>query len=157
MSPKTRQRAMRSFLASLLQSDFNQHEMYELAEELTFGSFGKDLGDYLREWIRIDDLGRFKETGSYSNEPDISNSLLGTALEIIGRRKLSKKMVVQIMSLASSWVKPKNLENSGTVREIVERYMFTASQAEIAKFLNILGGEPADAYVKGISRRDRAK
>ena len=159
MSPKVRQRAMRSFLASVLQSDLNQHDMNELVDELTFGSFGRELGEFLREWIQISDLGRSKEFESYgpSNEPSTSDSLLDTALDVIGRRKLSKRMVVQLMSLASPWVSPKSLENSGTVREVVEKYMFTASPSEINKFLNILRGEPADAYVKGISRKGRGK
>jgi hypothetical protein len=148
---------MRGFLASLLQSDISQQEMYELADELSSGSFGRDLGDYLRNWIHIGEVGRDKEFDRYDEKLRGRDSMLAVAVETISRRRMSKKMVTQIMALASNWVKPSQLQASGTTKEMVEKYLLTAPLAEANKFLSILEGEPADAYMKGIARRDRAK
>lgn len=157
MNPNIRQRAKRNFLASLLQSNFSSREMLELAEELTFGNFAKELSDYIREWIHLSEIGEHRDAPGYNERPDTHASILSAALDTISRRRLSKKFVIQIMALASSWIKPSHFQTSGTAKEMIEKYLLTASPTEASKFLSILEGEPADAYLKGIVRRDRAK
>lgn len=158
MNSKARQRALRSFLASLLQSDLSIREMTELADDLSYGSFGRELADFIRDAIHVTDSERHRAPRLRNSATEASDyPALKAALSTISRRKLSKRMIIQIMSLASPWVKPANIENTDTVRDIVEQYLIVASAAEASKFLNILEGEPADAYMKGIARRERSK
>jgi hypothetical protein len=157
MNTKTRQRAMRSFLAALLQSDLTIHVIRQLADDLNFGSFGRELAEYIQEVMHLGDFDSLKDVGKHSRESAIPVSAVNSAMDIISKRKLSKKVVAQLMGLASPWMKLSQIENSGSTKEIIEKYMLLATSADVSKFLSILEGEPADAYMKGIARRNRAK
>ena len=154
MNSKARQRAMKAMLGSLLQADLTMSEIRELADDLIFGSFGKEFGEYLREMnMFLSEADRNR--GDYPSSQ--SQSMQSTAQNVIERRRLSKKVVQQLMSLASPWIKSPQLPNSGTMKELIEKYFMVAPPNEVSKFIDILHGEPADAYLKGISRRDRAR
>jgi hypothetical protein len=147
MNHKVRQRAMRSFLASLLQSNLTNAEMRELADDLTIGSFGKELGNFIQDaMLNLMDVDR-KTDYIKSDSEQIIN-----AHNIIARRRLSKSAVLQLMQLASPKLRLPQL--NGTMKDILESYFAIATPIDRDKFLSILRGEPADPYLKGISRRD---
>lgn len=152
MNSKTRQRAMRSFLAALLQSDLTKSEMDEIADGFAYGSLGTDLAQFIREAME-------QVVGPNRFEPELALPTSAETMihETILRRKMPKKSVLQLMTLASPWMKPKDIPANLSTREAVERYVRLASPPEVSKLYSILQGEPADAYMKGIARRDRAK
>lgn len=150
MNAKIRQRAMRGFLASVLQSDLTASDIHQLADELIFGTLGKELGECLLDAMPVLLESNQPKTEMHSNYPSESS-----AYEVIAKRRLSKKAVQQLMSLASPWIKSKTVPSNVGIRELIENYFMTASPSEVSKFMSILEGESADPYLKGISRRDR--
>jgi len=149
MNPKARNRAMRNFVASLLQSELTARELEDLADDLTQGPFAKELADFIREaMLNLSDISPAKKDPI----PHQLSEAAAQAFDLITRRRLSKKFVTQVMMLTSPWVKEKN-QGDSTVRELLEKYFVVASQSEAKKFLNLLQGESADPYLKGISRR----
>jgi len=151
MNQDMRRRAKRGFLASLLQSDLSTSDMLDLAEDLMYGSFGRELGEFLRESLA--GISDYSRGGQLSLAPSAQT----LALDLIGRRRMSKRSVVQLMSLASPGVGPQNFPANATMKEMIDKYFMMAPTAEIDKFISILEGEPADPYIKGIARRDRAR
>jgi hypothetical protein len=154
MNSNTHQRILRTFLALLLQSDLSIAEMQTLARELEDGSFLKELSALLREMIFY--LEERNEPGK--STPDQTNdSRKALARSIIVKRRLPRKAVAQLMMLASPGMRQDALPTSGTTGHLLEKYFSLANQFEIDKFLSILAGEPADAYIQGISQRNRVK
>jgi hypothetical protein len=152
MNPKIRQRAIRNFVAALLQSDLSLSEMHELSEDLIHGSLGRELGEFMLDaMINIPDSP--SQTSSFSSP----RSAQDLAYDLIMRRRLPKKSVLQLITLASPGIKPKHFPPNGTLRELIDKFFVYATSNEVEKFLNILEGEPADAYMKGIARRDRGR
>jgi hypothetical protein len=152
MNPKTRQRAMRGFLASLLQSDLSKFEIKEIAEDLYYGSFGRELGELIR-----DSMDMWTDADRY-NPKSIQESPSTKAIyDTIVRRRIPKRSVIQLMTLASPGLKSKQFSPNASVPELLEKFLSTATQGEIQSFSSILEGEPVDAYLKGISRRNREK
>jgi hypothetical protein len=147
MNTKTRQRAMRSFMGALLQSNMTHEELQDLADELRHGSFGKALGELICE-IAFN----LQELDNYRSEKHSAEPELEQATAIIGRRRLSKKVVQQLMTLSSPWFKTDRLPNV-TMRELLNICFGAAPHNEVDKFLSILNGEPADAYLRGIAKR----
>jgi hypothetical protein len=119
--------------------------MRELADDLTFGSFGKELGKLVRDaMLNVIDIDRNSNfTKSSSTQINAHN--------LIARRRLSKSAVLQLMQLASP--KLRLPQPNGTMKDILASYFDIASSSDKDKFLSILEGEPADPYLKGISRR----
>ncbi len=152
MNPKARQRAMRSFLGALLQSELSIREMQELSDDLMYNSFGRELGAFIRE--AMTNVPNFLHSSADFNPPIPAQEL---AYDLITRRRMSKKAVQQLMSLASPGIKQRFLSSDGTLKDLIDEYFAMASSNESQKFLRILEGEPADAYMKGIARRDRGK
>jgi hypothetical protein len=151
MNSRTRQRAFRALLGSLLQSELTISEIRNIAEECYLGSFGPDFGNFLRNAMdTLDDANNRPKT--LDEEPPTKE-----LLELVNRRRLSKKEVVQLMTLAAPKIKSNSFPPSFPMMELLERFVATATLGEIQSFLNILQGEPADAYLKGISRRNREK
>src|SRR5579862_4402606 len=149
MNSKIRRRAMRGFLASLLQSDLSEADILDLSYDLINGSFGGELGEFVRGAM----LNLSTSVGSKSEPHSAEYPTPHTVYNIIARRKLSKKAVQEMMTVASPWIRSSpNLPN-GTMRELVDRYFAIASPPETARFLNVLQGESTDPYLKGISRR----
>ncbi|MBR0838292.1 hypothetical protein JQ612_34270 [Bradyrhizobium manausense] len=152
MNPKTRQRAMRSFLASLLQSELSIAEIEEIADELYFGTFGKEVGDFMRNALNtltVTDKDKLKS----SREETLVKSINETIL----RRRLPKKAILQLITLAAPRIKSTQFSLNSTVPELLEKFMDIANPSEVKSLVSILEGEPADAYLKGIAKRNREK
>jgi hypothetical protein len=138
---------MRSFVASLLQSDLNVEDLRSLADELVRGSFSFELAETIHDVIGLTEMGRSRGNLNVAS-PDVPQ-----AYELITRRRLSKKLVSEIMLLASPWIKNQKVQGDGTVKDLLERYFAIAPSSEARTFLSLLRGESSDPYLKGISRR----
>jgi hypothetical protein len=148
MNLKARQRIMRSFLASLLQSDLDESDLRELADDLAHGDIGIEMGELIREaMLNISDIGRSKKDTSHVVPGDI------VAYDLVNQRRLPKKFVYDVMALAAPWMKTEKIPASASMRELLKHYFNNASDAERRKFLTLLQGESVDPYLKGISRR----
>lgn len=157
MNPKTRQRALRCFLGALLQSDLSPREMHEIAEAMKSGELGSHLGEMILDIIQYSEVEPQKEIETPSMEFDVRSSIIKAALDTVVKRRLSKKQVLQLMAIVSPEAASAQMRINSTVRELIARFLKTASYADAMMFLNILEGEPTDAYLKGISNRNRTK
>lgn len=149
MNQKTCQRAMRSFLASLLQSDLTPTELRQLADELMVGSFGRELGEFIEDvMLSLGDDRRLRD--------DVGKPELGweEAYEVILRRRLSKEAVLHLMAIASPQLNSQKIPSGKTLKRYLEWYAKIASSDEFSRFLSIIGGESVDPYLKGITHRD---
>lgn len=143
---------MRSFLASLLQSELSIAEIEEIADELYFGTFGKEVGDFMRNALNtltVTDKDKLKS----SREETLVKSINETIL----RRRLPKKAILQLITLAAPRIKSTQFSLNSTVPELLEKFMDIANPSEVKSLVSILEGEPADAYLKGIAKRNREK
>lgn len=143
---------MRAFLGSLLQSELSIPEIEEIAEEFYFGSFGKEVGEFLRSALNT--LGETGRNRAKSLPDDPSTKGI---YELINRRRLAKKVVLQLMHLAAPNIRPGHLPANASMLELIEKFLTIATQTEISSFLSTLQGETADAYLKGIARRSKEK
>jgi uncharacterized protein YfkK (UPF0435 family) len=149
MSPATRQRVMRSFLAALLQSDLSNNELQEVAEELARGSMMIDLRNLIYETMsRLGSVGHPKPQTERSND-------LTEAYKIISSRRFSKKTVMELMKVASPELPSQQLLPlaSKTLKEIIAWYLNNASQDERSKFKSIISGKSGDEYLVGLRRK----
>jgi hypothetical protein len=146
MDQKVRQRATRYLLAGLLQSDLSAGDLQSLSFELTHGNLSRELGDLIMDLVFVFEA--IERPRGERNVP--SSDLVSIAYAIAARRRLSKKAVFQLMSSVSLKIKPKD---GVTLREAFENYFRLASVEEADSFLEVLSGESADPYLKGISRR----
>jgi hypothetical protein len=150
MNPVARQRILRSFLASLLQSEISFDDMRELARELEIGSFGKELSKILHDSIL-----NFAELNIASPSDYDGDLSLNSAYNIIAARKMPKKMVLELMKIASPGIPESAIKSllSRSLSDAVKKYLELASENEKRAFLDIIQGKSADAYLSGINRR----
>jgi hypothetical protein len=160
MTLKLRQRAIRNFIASLLMSDMTAVEIRQLAKELRQGSFGEELGRLVHELAELTDFSsrenmRPDKLRREENASRKLDSRRDIALETIYRRRMTKRMVSELMKLASPRLDVNNFASGGaSLKEQVDRYLDTVPDKEIDRFLTLLGGGEIDPYLKGISQRD---
>ena len=148
MNPVARQRILRSFLASLLQSEISFDDMRDLAKELENGLFGRELSKLLyNSVLNIEEVNIISDNDS-SIDPN-------SAYNIIAARKMPKKMVLELMKVASPRI-PENAIKSLLSRSLsgkaVKKYFDLASASERKVFLDIIQGKTADAFLSGINR-----
>jgi hypothetical protein len=149
MDRKVRQRVMRSFIAALLQSELSLEELRELSFDVSSGAFGSDLSKLLDETIFT-----LRGRGPYESKV-APETIEDSVIAIIQKRRLSKKAVLDLMASTNSRKAFKEPALTGSMRELVERFLRTASNNEVTKFLNLLdASETTEAYLRGIIRRD---
>jgi hypothetical protein len=151
MDQKVRQRATRYLLVGLLQSDLSADDLQSLSIEFSHGTLGKELGELITDLMFVFDAierPRAERNAPSSNVPASDFASLAYAIAV--RRRLSKKAVFQLMNSVSPKIKPRI---GGTLREMLESYFMKAIPEEADTFLQVLGGESADPYLRGISRR----
>jgi hypothetical protein len=160
MNRKIRQRALRSFLASLLQSELSSRDLRELASELAHGGMSQELSQLILEFVALSDSPSSKHAlgasglSSSTDAPSTTHEKKKRAIEIINKRRLSKQMVRQLMQLASPHMDPNQFPPSDTNKQLLDRFFSQASDSDTSRLVSILEGEPADQYLKGISSRD---
>jgi hypothetical protein len=153
MQPRTRHRLIRSIVAALMQSDLTVEELRELADELATESFGRDLGAMLRDvlfTVREAEVGksnkREREVGQLSVE--------AIAMEIVRRRKLPRKVVVDLILRVSPRFRSQQAVRSGTISGMLRKFFQTSAPHEQNEFLNLLDkGTAEDPYLRGIVDR----
>jgi hypothetical protein len=161
MNSKIRRRALRNFGASLFLSEMSAAEMRQIADELSYGNLASELGELIRDMATLStvdsskgDFGRnknpFERTKNVSSPQD---SRLRVALNVINRRRLSKKAIWELMRTASPEFDAEQISADATIKEHVSKYFETVSANDVARFLNLLEGETTDAYLSGISKR----
>ena len=150
MRLKTRERAIRIILASLLESDLSTRELKELADSLSQHSLSWDLSDLLRD--TLSHLTKFEEANKL---PDRLNELEDLAYSIVQRRRLSKKVILNHMKNAASTPVDQMIQPKLSVRDMLHEFFLSAPLNEIDKFLELLqGSKKTDAYLKCIIQRD---
>jgi hypothetical protein len=150
MRLKTRERAARIVLASLLGSDLTIRELKELADGLSEHSFSWELSDLLRDTLRH--LTDFEEVSKSRDHPDELEEL---AYTIVQRRRLPKRMIIEYMRDAASIPTKQMIEPNLPIREMLRAFFRTASLSDIDKFMDMIqGNKRTDAYLKGIIRRN---
>jgi hypothetical protein len=154
MNRNLRKRVFRNFVASLLLSDISHVEMRELASELDNGDLALELSELVRN---MSDL-MASEANSSKKEPtrkgQSADPRIRTVMNAILRRRLTKKVVWELMRAASPNFSPDYFSPNATLKEQVSGYLTMASNNDAAKFLTLIEGrETADPYLKGISNR----
>jgi hypothetical protein len=150
MNERARRRAIRNFIASMLVSNLSKDDIVDIAEALLYGSFGKELGDALRQATKLLPNSS-TERGAEVN--DTRSSLANVAYEIIQRRKMSKKSVIDAIE-ASGAKLMKSRSARGTIKEILDLFSEVATPQQSSKFIRLIGEAAQDPYLKGIVGRD---
>ena len=161
MNPRIRRRAFRNFVASLLLSEMTTAEMRQLADNLSYGNFGSELGELVRDMAQLlatdnskKEIGRNKgQSERNKNLSSLQDSRIRVALNAINRRRLSKKAIWELMRTASPGFDTDAVSADATMKEHVSKYFESVSANDVARFLNLLEGETTDAYLRGISKR----
>jgi hypothetical protein len=149
MDREVRLRVMRSFVATLLQSELSLEELRQLSFEMSSSMFGADLSKLLDETIFA-----LRSSESYVSKA-APEPIEDYAIALIQKRRLSRKTVLDLIASASTRKAIKDQNPSSSTRELVERFFRTASSSEATKFLSRLdAGETTEAYLRGIIRRD---
>jgi hypothetical protein len=162
MNLRIRRNALRRFAASLLLSEMSATDMRLLADELSHGNLGAELGEIIREIAdsSVVDSSR-KEIGRNKHQFERNrylsgsqNSQIRAALSAVNRRRLSKRALWELMRAASpGFDTEKMFSTDAAIKEHVSKYFETVSANDAARFINLLEGDSADAYLKGISKR----
>ena len=150
IAPKTRQRAIRCFVASLLQSDLNNSELRQIALELAKGSLGKELSEIISELMATFPENKPQSYSLTTSEPDCE-----AAYVLVQERHLTKNMVLQLMKIVNPHItvqKVKGLERK-SLRDML-KYFFSSSPPESGERLLGLEENIGDAYLIGISKRE---
>lgn len=147
-----RQEMMRRMIGAILASGLSSQDIYSLSEEMISDSaFSYEIGRLLRRHLELAGIDPpQRASGIDSNDP----GWLASAIELVGRRGLTKKELVSIIQKQVSLPIPATTLQRLTVREILLRVFENASSAKSSSFLKSLGEkmEP-DMYLKGIEQR----
>ena len=147
MRHKTRERVMRLFLASLLESDLSTRELKEVAIDLTEQRFSWEFGKILHDTImHLSDLEVDKQLPYHRDEFD------KIAYEIVQRRRIAKKVLIDFIGSVSQDL-GRSVPFGPPVRQILKEFFSLASREEANHLMEMLEGGKADAYLKGIMQR----
>jgi hypothetical protein len=151
MSPRTRERIKRTFLAALLQSDLSNFELEELAKELSFGTISLELSDIIS--AAMSSLAEVSPTKLHGNA---SNTLAAQAYNTITSRRLAKNVVADLMRSASPMLSTKTLsdiQSKRTLKEMLNWYFNEVSSEEFSRFILSIAGASGDEYLAGIRKK----
>lgn len=148
MRLKTRERVMRMFLASLLDSDLSIRELKEVANDFTGQTFSWEFGKLVHEIIEhLDTTQLVKQLSSHPDELD------EFAYQLVQRRRIPKIALLDVVRSISPAIHS-HLSTKSTVRDILSEFLILATQKETDNFMTFLEGENrGDAYLKGIMKR----
>ncbi|WP_024576156.1 MULTISPECIES: hypothetical protein [unclassified Afipia] len=151
MNERSRRRAIRNFVASILISNLSKFEIYEVIDDLSYGSLGREIAEALREASGII---RDEPTARHlSSEKDDVFRFANVAYETVQRRKMPKKILIKMMIDVAPKLFQRSRPPNGTVRELLELFFEKASPSQAAQLLNLVNDGSQDPYLKGIVRR----
>lgn len=148
---KTRQRTMRCFVASLLQSDLTTSELQQIAFELSKGSLGRELSEIIYEVTLF-----FRESASEDNAPATAEPNSEAVYSLIQERHLTKSMVLQLMKISRPDIGTREMKalERKPLRDMLRTFFVNSPPESSDKLLGMLKGESGDAYLTGISKRE---
>jgi hypothetical protein len=157
MKIKLKEKAIRLILSSFLQSNLTPTEIGEISEAFFFDkNFAQDIGTTLDQISNVLS-NKMKDLHNNSNTGEFERELIDKAMQIIKRKRLSKKKMIAIikeinLSLA------KKLEtriNNLKVIELLSEFYNQADINQFTEFLNKLegGSSSFDKYLNGIIDR----
>ena len=148
LRPRAREQIMRILLSALMKSDLSLTELKEFSEEASRNS---EMWESFTEMLRgvVDHL---DTTGSRKHLAEGSIQLEKAAIPAIARRRLSKKVVMEMMG--KNAVIPEAQLTGVTIRDLVRKFFSTASASEARRFVDQLdSGTKEDPYLHGIMDR----
>lgn len=157
MRSKTRERARRIILSSLLRSNLTQTEIKEIGKAfMNETDFSQDLGRVIKDVVMT--LGTstpLRYTKHHMPDYKRHNELFERALLLINKKRLPKRQVVPILNALRPDMEDHLRKAKPTMREMVTAFFKTASKSQIAEFMDWLekGLSYSDDYLKGIMRR----
>ena len=153
MQPRTRQRLVRSIVASLMQSDLTASELRELAEEFSEGKLGREVGRFLREILfSVRDFENRKEHPR--NNKLEASSIEALAHDVVRRRKISKRVLADMVTKVAPHLDPRSLGSAGTIHDMLERFFQQSSPRQHQDFINLLESRSVeDPFLRGIVGR----
>ena len=157
MRSKTRERARRIIVSSLLRSDLTMSEIREIGKAFVNQfDFSQDLGCVIKDVVMtLGTSSPFGHTKHYMPDYKSHNEPFERAIFLINKKRLPKRQVVPILNalrpdMVDHFRKPKL-----TMREMVTAFFKIASKSQIADFMDCLekGLSYSDDYLKGIMQR----
>lgn len=157
MRSKTRERAKRIIVSSLLRSDLTMSEIREIGKAFVNQfDFSQDLGSVIKDVVMT--LGTstsLRYTKHHKPDYERNNEPFERAILLINKKRLPKRQVVPILNALSPDMEDYLRKAKLTMREMVTAFFKTASKSQIAEFMDWLekGLSYSDDYLKGIMRR----
>ena len=158
MRSKTRERARRIIVSSLLRSDLTMSEIREIGKAFVNQfDFSQDLGCVIKDVVMA--LGTstpLRYTKHHMPDYERHNEPFERAILLINKKRLPKRQVVPILNALrpdmEDYLRKGKLL---TMREMVTAFFKTASRSQIAGFMDWLekGLGYSDDYLKGIMRK----
>ena len=150
MNERARRRALRNIVASLMMSNLSKNDVLDVAEEFLYGGIGQELGAMLRHMaVMLPDVPSERYVQASIDE---TPSLTEAVYELIQRKKMSKKSLLQLMGSISPKL-AKGAQPTGTIRELLDWFFETATSTQTSRFVSLLSNTAQDPYLTGISRR----
>lgn len=157
MRSKTRERARRIIISSLLRSDLTMSEIQEIGKAFVNQfDFSQDLGCVIKDVVMTLGTSRpLRYTKKHMPDYEKHNEHLERAILLINKKRLPKREVVPILNGLRPDMEDYLRKAKLTMREMVTAFFETASRSEIAEFMDRLekGLSYSDDYLKGIMQR----
>lgn len=157
MRSKTRERARRIIVSSLLRSDLTMSEIREIGKAFVNQfDFSQDLGCVIKDLAKsIDSSIRMGKVKPLIPDYERHNEPFERAILLINKKRLPKRQVVPILNALRPDMEDYLRKAKLTMREMVTAFFETASKSQIAEFMDWLekGLSYSDDYLKGIMRR----
>ncbi len=157
MRSKTRERARRIIVSSLLRSDLTMSEIREIGKAfLNEHDFSQDLGRVIKDVVMT--LGTstpLRYTKHHMPDYERHNESFERAIFLINKKRLPKRQVVPILNALRPDMENYLRKSNLTMKKMVTDFFETASKSQIAEFMDWLekGLSYSDDYLKGIMGR----
>ncbi len=153
-SASRKKRAIRLFVAALLESELSVDEMRELLREIAEAPGFADTVANMISYV-IDHL----PSGTPRKQPpnERENMSIGNLLySAIQRRRLSKPELLRIMeSISSEGETIKEARRNATVHQLISEFISRTSERDAERLLKVIDPVGSDdAYLRGITRRN---
>jgi hypothetical protein len=161
MKPRTRDRATRVILASLINSDLTAAELAEIARLFeTVPAFTIELGQILSETAAAMGVrGARTAAGRKASRPANDHEAVAGALQIIKKKRLPKHEVRSIIEQIYPVAYRAGVDSEMTVDDLVRTVIERGDDRMLSQFIDMLrAGRPRpDEYLKGIMEHEGAR
>jgi hypothetical protein len=133
-------------------SNLTRNEVLEIAEDLIFGSLGKELGEMLRDASML--IQDSPSEPNYAYDAPTPPDEVSVATELVRQRKMSRKALIQLITSVAPRL-PKAGLPEGSSHEVLRWFFEHSTTLQWSKLFHSLITETTDPYLKGIVRRNR--